>query len=105
MTEDYEDYINSSKTIKDNGDVDITLHLTPVMYRSLQHICDDVNKFISNFVYSRSVRSIDEIYKMEIEKHITAGTINANMTKENLVLNAALPFNETLILDASNNNM
>ena len=103
MTEVYEDYINSSKTIKDNGDVDITLHLTPVMYRSLQHICADVNKFISNFVYSRSERSIDEIYKMEIEKHITAGTINANMTKENLVINADLPFNETVILDASNN--
>jgi len=27
------------------------------------------------------------------------------MTKENLVLNADLPFNEPLILDASNNNM
>jgi len=89
-----EEYIKSSKTIKDDGGVDITLHLTPVMYKSLEHICSDVNMFIVNFVFSRSENSIDEIYKTEIEKHISAGTITADMTKESLVLNAELPNNE-----------
>ena len=100
-----EEYIKSSKTIKDDGGVDITLHLTPLMYKSLQHICSDVNEFIVNFVFSRSENSIDEIYKKEIEKHITAGTIKADMTKESLVLNAELPNNEMPIFDMSNNVM
>ena len=100
-----EDYIKSSKTIKDDGGVDITLHLTPVIYKSLQHICFDVNEYIVNCVYSRSENSIDEIYKKEIEKHITAGTIKADMTKESLVLNAELPVYETPIFDMSNINM
>tara|TARA_R110001592_G_scaffold18785_2_gene77559 strand:+ start:1432 stop:1767 length:336 start_codon:yes stop_codon:yes gene_type:complete len=111
MNEDYNEvedngmspYIKSSKTIKDDGGVDITLHLTPLMYKSLQHICSDVNMFIVNFVFSRSENSIDEIYKKEIEKHITAGTIKADMTKESLVLNAELPNNEMPIFDMSNN--
>ena len=100
-----DEYIKSSKTIKDDGGVDITLHLTPVIYKSLQHICFDVNEYIVNCVYSRSENSIDEIYKKEIEKHITAGTIKADMTKESLVLNAELPVYETPIFDMSNNNM
>ncbi len=95
-----EEYIKSSKTIKDDGGVDITLHLTPVMYKSLEHICSDVNMFIVNFVFSRSENSIDEIYKTEIEKHISAGTITADMTKESLVLNAELP-NNVLPMDIS----
>lgn len=61
--------------------------------------------FIVNFVFSRSENSIDEIYKKEIEKHITAGTIKADMTKESLVLNAELPNNEMPIFDMSNINM
>ena len=100
-----EEYIKSSKTIKDDGGVDITLHLTPVMYKSLEHICSDVNMFIVNFVFSRSENSIDEIYKTEIEKHISAGTITADMTKESLVLNAELPNNEMPIFDTSINVM
>ena len=100
-----DEYIKSSKTIKDDGGVDITLHLTPVIYKSLQHICFDVNEYIVNFVYSRSENSIDEIYKKEIEKHITAGTIKADMTKESLVLNAELPVYETPIFDMSNNEL
>jgi len=86
-----EEYIKSTKTIKDDGGVDITLHLTPVMYKSLQHITCNVNEYIVNCVYSRSEKSINEIYKNEMEKHITAGTITADMTKDSLVLNAELP--------------
>ena len=100
-----EEYIKSSKTIKDDGGVDITLHLTPVMYKSLQHICADVNEYIVNSVFSRSENSMDEIYKQEIEKHMTAGTITADMTKESLVLNAELPNNEMPIFDTSINVM
>jgi len=100
-----DEYIKSSKTIKEDGGVDITLHLTPVIYKSLQHICFDVNEYIVNCVYSRSENSIDEIYKKEIEKHITAGTLNADMTKESLVLNAEFPVYVMPIPDMSNNEL
>lgn len=102
---DTEEYIKSTKTLKDDGGVDLTLHLTPVMYKSLQHICCGVEEFIINFVYSRSENAIDEIYKKEIEKHITAGTITADMTKESLVLNAELPVYQMPIFDMSNNEL
>ncbi len=102
---DSDEYIKSSKTIKDDGGVDITLHLTPVIYKSLQHICFDVNEYIVNFVYSRSENSIDDIYKKEIEKHITAGTLKTDMTKESLVLNAEFPVYGMPILDTSNNEL
>lgn len=98
-----EEYIKSTKTIKDDGVVEITLHLTPVMYKSLEYICSDVNEYIVNCVYSRSEKSIIEIYKKEIEKHITAGTLTADMTKDSLVLNAELPVNEIPNPDMSNN--
>ena len=89
-----EKYVKSSKTINDDGSVDITLHLSPITYKSLQCICCEVDEFIVNFVYSRSVRECDVIYKKELEKHLTAGTITADMTKDSLVLNAELPDKE-----------
>ena len=71
MTEDYNEvedngmspYIKSSKTIKDDGGVDITLHLTPIMYKSLQHICSDVNML--SFELSKTIRYFVCLQKYE----------------------------------------
>jgi len=73
----------------------VTLNMCNVCYRSMQSLTVDPEFWICNAVHNRARIEGERIYKSEIERHLEAGTMPANPTKESLILAYEIPVQET----------
>jgi len=69
--------------------------LDDVMTKCMESLCADPEEWIKNAIMSRSQIEGERIYKSELERHIEAGTMPNNPTKESLILSYEIPVQET----------
>jgi hypothetical protein len=85
----------SELTINEDKSATYTLNMCNVCFKSMQSLASDPKEWIENAVHNRARIEGDRIYKSEIERHIEAGTMPANPTKESLILAYEIPVQET----------
>ena len=69
----------------------VTLNMCNVCYKSMQSLTTDPKGWIENAVHNRSRKEAERIYKSEMERHLEAGTMPTNPTKESLILAYEIP--------------
>jgi hypothetical protein len=85
----------SELTINEDNSATYTLNMCNVCFKSMQSVTPDPKVWIENAVHNRSRIEGDRIYKIELERHLEAGTMPANPTKESLILAYEIPVRET----------
>jgi len=62
-----------------------------VTTKCMESFCADPEEWIKNAIVARSQVEGERIYKSEMERHLEAGTIPTNPTKESLILDYEIP--------------
>ena len=73
----------------------VTLEFCNVCYKSMLSVSPDPEDWICNAVHNRARIEGERIYKSELDRHIEAGTMPTNPTKESLILEYEIPTKET----------
>jgi len=86
-------YIHCTSNIIVNQDqsATVTLDMCNVCFKSMQSVTPDPKYWIENAVHNRARIEGDRIYKSELDRHIEAGTMPINPTKETLILGYEIP--------------
>lgn len=74
-----------------DGSSTFTMNMNPVTTKCMQSLCADPEDWIHNAVSHRATVEGERIYKLELERHLEAGTMPANPTKETLILAYEIP--------------
>jgi len=80
-----------TEKINEDGSLTVTLNLCPVCYKCMQHVTSDIGGWIENVVQNRSSHEGDEIYRKEVDRHLTNGTLHVGATKQSLILDYQIP--------------
>lgn len=90
-------FIHCTSKIVVNSDqsATVTLELCNVCYKSMLSVSPDPKTWIENAVHNRSRIEGESIYKKQLERHLEAGTMPTNPTKESLILDYEIPTKET----------
>jgi hypothetical protein len=90
-------YLNCTCNLSENenGGATCTINMDDVTYKCMKSLAASPEEWIHNAVHNRSRQEGDRIYKLELEKHIEAGTMPTNPTKESLILAYEIPVQET----------
>ena len=93
-------YLNCQTTFVKNtdGTSSFTATMDAVATKCMECFCADPEEWIKNAIVSRSQHEGDLVYKSELERHLEAGTMPTNPTKESLILAYEIPSRETSIL-------
>jgi hypothetical protein len=75
----------------DDGTSIFTANLDAVTTKCMESFCADPEEWIKNAIISRSQEEGERIYKSEMERHLEAGTMPANPTKQSLILDYEIP--------------
>ena len=86
--------IKSEQIINDDGSIDINLKINALSHKALKTNIDGIDAWLVNFIHTKTEKVIDRIYKMEIERHMEAGTLPAGATKDSLVMDYVEPVAE-----------
>ena len=62
-----------------------------VTTKCMESFCADPEEWIKNAIVARSQVEGERIYKSEIERHLEAGMMPTNPTKESLILDYEIP--------------
>lgn len=81
----------STFIVNEDGTSVYTINMSEVMTKCMQAVSVDPKGWIDNAVHNRSRISGEEIYKKELERHLEAGTMPTNSTKESLILAYQIP--------------
>ena len=90
-------FLNCTTTFVTNedGSSTFTINMDDVTTKCMQSLTSDPEFWICNAVHNRARIEGERIYKSEIERHLEAGTMPANPTKESLILAYEIPVRET----------
>jgi len=90
-------YLNCTCNLSENedGGAVCTINMDDVTYKCMKSLTVSPEKWIHNAVHNRSRQEGDRIYKSEMERHLEAGTMPANPTKQSLILAYEIPVRET----------
>jgi len=78
-----------------DGTSSFTATMDIVATKCMESFCVDPEDWIRNAIVSRSQHEGDLIYKSELERHLEAGTMPMNPTKESLILGYEIPVIES----------
>jgi hypothetical protein len=81
----------TSFTENDDGSSTFTINMDDVTTKCMQSLTPDPEFWICNAVHNRARIEGERIYKSEIERHLEAGTMPANPTKQSLILAYEIP--------------
>lgn len=81
--------------VDENGHSHFSIDMDDVTTKCMHSFCKDPEEWIKNAIVSRSQDEGNRIYKSELERHIEAGTMPINPTKESLILAYEIPVQET----------
>lgn len=81
-------FLNCTTTfvIDEDGSSTFTIHMDDITTKCMQSLTPDPEGWICNAVHNRARIEGERIYKSELDRHIEAGTMPANPTKESLIL-------------------
>jgi len=79
-----------------DGGAVCTIIMDQVTYKCMKSLAKSPENWIHNAVCNRSRQEGDRIYKSELERHIEAGTMPINPTKESLILAYEIPVSNVL---------
>lgn len=85
-------------TETETGSAVFTINMDQVTYKCMKSLTPDPAHWIHNAVCNRARIEGDRVYKLELERHLEAGTMPANPTKESLILAYEIPSPESPIL-------
>lgn len=85
----------TSFAVNEDGSSTFTINMDDVTTKCMQSLTPDPEFWIHNAVCNRARIEGDRIYKAEIERHLEAGTMPANPTKQSLILEYEIPVQET----------
>jgi hypothetical protein len=75
----------------DDGSSTFTATMDAVTTKCMESFCADPEEWVKNAIVARSQVEGERIYKSEMERHLEAGTIPTNPTKESLILDYEIP--------------
>ena len=93
----------STFTVNEDGTSVYTINMSDVTTKCMQAVSVDPKGWIDNAIDNRSRISGEEIYKKELERHLEAGTMPTNPTKETLILAHQIPVEEDVDTSAPYN--
>jgi hypothetical protein len=79
-----------NKVVNDDGSATFTIDMCPVCYKCFEHVTPDINTWLYDILECKASHKGDEVYKKELEKHLTLGTLSQDMTKTSLILNSTV---------------
>jgi len=85
----------TSFTINEDGSSTFTINMDDVTTKCMQSLTPDPEFWICNAVHNRARIEGERIYKSEMERHLEAGTMPPNPTKESLILAYEIPVQDT----------
>ena len=90
-------FINCTSTfvVNEDGSSSFTIHMDDVTTKCMQSFTPDPDFWIRNAVRTRARIEGERIYKSEMERHLEAGTMPTNPTKQSLIQNYTIPEPET----------
>jgi len=93
-------YLNctSNVIVSENGGAIVTLELCNVCWKSMLSVSSNPGEWINEAVINRARKGGDEIYKKEVDRHLTNGTLPVGATKQSLILDYEIPSREIPIL-------
>ena len=74
--------------VNDDGSATFTLNMCPVCYKCFQHLTPEIDTWLYDVLECKASHTGDEVYKKELDAHLTAGTLSRDMTKTSLILNS-----------------
>lgn len=86
-------YLNCTCNLSENedGGAVCTINMDTVTYKCMKSLAASPEEWIHNAVHNRSRQEGDRIYKSEMERHLEAGTMPTNPTKQSLILDYEIP--------------
>ena len=86
-------YLNSTCSLTENedGGAVCTINMDTVTYKCMKSLAASPEEWIHNAMCNRARIEGDRIYKSEMERHLEAGTMPANPTKQSLILDYEIP--------------
>lgn len=90
-------FLGSTTSFTNNADGSSTFTITmdETMTKCMKIVCNDPEFWIHNAIHNRCRIEGERIYKEEMERHLDAGTLPANSTKQSLIQNYIIPEPET----------
>jgi len=90
-------FLGCTTSFATNGDGSstFTINMDDVTTKCMQSLTPDPEFWICNAVRNRARIEGERIYKSEMERHLEAGTMPANPTKQSLILAYEIPDRET----------
>jgi hypothetical protein len=82
--------LNVSKVVNEDGSATFTLDMCPVCYKCFQHVTPEIDTWLYDILECKASHKGDEVYKKELDRHLTAGTLSQDITKTSLILNSNL---------------
>jgi hypothetical protein len=79
----------------DDGTSTFTATMDAVTTKCMESFCADPEEWVKNAIMARSQVEGERIYKSEMERHLEAGTMPTNPTKQSLILAYEIPVRET----------
>lgn len=79
----------------DDGTSTFTATMDAVTTKCMESFCADPEEWVKNAIMARSQVEGERIYKSEMERHLEAGTMPTNPTKQSLILAYEIPVQET----------
>ena len=81
----------SNVNVNEDGSTTLTLELCNVCWKSLLSVASNPEEWIENAVINRARKEGDEIYKKEVDRHLSNGTLPVGSTKQSLILDYQIP--------------
>jgi hypothetical protein len=76
----------SNLVVNEDQSATVTMDLCNVCYKAIQTYSPDPTEWVNDRVKNSIQYRADTIYKFQLEKHLTEGTMPTGATKESLVL-------------------
>lgn len=76
----------SNLVVNENQSATITMELCNVCYKTIQTRHTDPEEWVNSLVKNSIEYGAESIYKLQLEKHLSEGTMPAGATKEALIL-------------------
>lgn len=76
----------SNVVVNEDQSATVTVELCKVCYKTVQTIHDNTEEWVNALIKNSIQSKAEYIYRRQLEKHLSEGTMPAGATKEDLIL-------------------
>lgn len=81
----------SNVTTLENGGAIVTVELCNVCWKTMSSATPNPEEWINDAIINRCRQEGDEIYKKEVDRHLSNGSLPVGATKQSLILDYEIP--------------